>query len=499
MATSDFIKNKEFTGIEETDRGTLYMGAPDPVTGQRYQEYVQKSPSAVAGGLLPVSSLPEVRARQQALGQGATPYVLPTNDNTGGGQGYSVSGSESMPGDYDSAYSRASSLLDGLESPMTQEDIARREEDERMRLEQQAASIFNPRIQEASRIGRKQVGSAEAQVGVARGLGLSTAEVSFINSIQSEVDNNIKEIEAAKTEFIANGNFQAKERADKALENLRTTKIELALKKANLTLDFMNQARSDKEFSLQQQQFDYQRQADERKSIYEFASAELGIISQIPAGQTLNLGGKNWTGIAVSEVEPFFSGGDVVNIMKDLPFGETAPIYDPNTGQTIEVTGLKATEPNTRAYQFTDANNNIMVATVDEYTGSIINAVKVGKAKATGTGTGTAAAKEIKDAADRNMYSEELNKIRGEDGYVNPILYAKLRERVATENPGQLKWFTQDAYPVSTIMNPENPASYKFILEDKAEQLLPGIGLKSNEPKEQTDEYSDTVNDLKGG
>jgi len=168
---------------------------------------------------------------------------------------------------------QADEMLGGYSSSQTPESIAERERLARERIGQQAESIFGPRINRAAELGRKQVGTAEGASGQRAGFNLSTAEAQFIQSVQSDVDARIDEIQAAKAEFIASGNFAASERADKALAELEDKKQQFMMNRATLALQIgsgereqqriglaereltFNQGQALKEFGLKEDQF----------------------------------------------------------------------------------------------------------------------------------------------------------------------------------------------------------------------------------------------------
>ena len=252
----------------------------------------------------------------------------------------------------------AGGILSGMQSSTTVEDIRRREQDERERTRQAAESIFGPRLEQSRILGEKQVGSGEAQIGQSRGLGMSSAETSYIASIQKEVDTRINDILQAKAEYISSGNFAAANRADDALEKLETSKNNLILQKADLALKLYSAGRDEAKFN-----FD--------------------VVSNLTEGKTWTdpTSGKTYTGIKKEKIDPFWSGSDIINYMKAIPVGQTETLEDPNTGAVYEVTGLKTDDPTMKTMQATDASGNVTITSyrVTDQGAEIINQVSAGK------------------------------------------------------------------------------------------------------------------------
>lgn len=238
-----------------------------------------------------------------------------------------------------SAEVTADSLLSGFQSAITPEQIRAREMQEREQNKLIAEGLFNPKIAEAKKLGEARVGSTEAQFGVGRGLGLSTAETSFINSIQKEVDQRVSDIEAQKAAFIASGNFQAAQQADQSLLALQEQSNNLVLKKAELALALRGQETT---------------QLNAETNL-------LGTLINVPAGQSVSVGGKIYQGLASNELEPFFKGSDIVDIMQSLPDGSVQSITDPNTGVEFQVTGVSTVDQNLKQFTVTDDSGNFSI------------------------------------------------------------------------------------------------------------------------------------------
>ena len=137
----------------------------------------------------------------------------------------------------------ATESLSDVVSPMGVEDIQARESEEKKQRRMETENIFGPKIENARDIGEKKIGSAKGQLGVSRGLGLSTAGQSYIQQKEKEMTDSITEIEKQKQQFISSGNFDAAQRADASIAQLTEFKNNLAIKKAELSLDYLGEMR----------------------------------------------------------------------------------------------------------------------------------------------------------------------------------------------------------------------------------------------------------------
>lgn len=133
-------------------------------------------------------------------------------------------------------------------SAMTIEDIRAREREAREGRRIEADSIFDPKIRQAQELGERQEGSAKAQLGVTRGLGLSSTEMSYINLIEEQAQERIDDIEKQKREYISTGDSAAAERADNAIFQLEQMKTDLLFKKAMLADRLLSRQESSRQF-----------------------------------------------------------------------------------------------------------------------------------------------------------------------------------------------------------------------------------------------------------
>ena len=221
---------------------------------------------------------------------------------------------------------------EGLISPLDEQSIASAQESAARLNRESAESIFGPRLQRAEELGEAQVSTAEGVAGQSQQFNLSTARLSLINNLQGRIEDRIGAIEKEKQTYIDTGDFQAQQRADTQLAELRDYNNQLLFKQADFALG-REEARKD-------------------------------------------------------AVDPFFKGSDVVNIMKELGEGETTTITDPSTGTVFQLQGIGSEDPNTKTIQSTDDKGNVTVTTVDIATGEVISQSQIkgiGKTKTAAT------------------------------------------------------------------------------------------------------------------
>ncbi len=148
--------------------------------------------------------------------------------------------------------------------------------------------------------------------------------------------NNVRDLYNAKRQQVLDLNTlvqqENKRLMDKAQESREAQKFE------------MEQER----FGMEKEKFPYemeQLKTKQKQDTLNLISTEFDLISSIPEGETVTIGGQEFTGIKPpDEIKPFFSGSDIISLMKDIPEGTSQEITDPNTGTKYTLTGTK--DPN---------------------------------------------------------------------------------------------------------------------------------------------------------
>jgi hypothetical protein len=178
---------------------------------------------------------------QQSAGANKFTLVQPTNiDNN-------QSANISSPS-IDQSQSAVNQMLSGLSTPMTLEEIRARESQQKAEIQNIANLTFDPLVRDARATGEKQLGSSQAQLGVSRGLGFSSAETSFLNSVQGEIDTKIRDIENQKAQFIATQNFEAANRAEQMLMQMQEMQNNIILTKGTMALQMFGMEQSAYQF-----------------------------------------------------------------------------------------------------------------------------------------------------------------------------------------------------------------------------------------------------------
>ncbi|MCP5375198.1 MAG: hypothetical protein H6743_03780 [Rickettsiaceae bacterium] len=338
------------------------------------------------GGIVPIVSQQDLENVQAA---GLTPFTYNAPDTS------TTTTTTPNPLLPENTSSTPQSFLDQAEqqlggafqSSFTPQSIAEQLRLDREARKAEAESIFGPRIRRAEEVGAAQVSTTEGVTGQRSGFALSTAELALIDDQQKKVDTAIKEIQDQKQAYISSGNAEAQARADAALAQLEDRKLQFILKRADLALQLGTAAR-------QQSEFDF------------------NVISNLAAGQTWTdpTTNRTYTGIAQSSIDPFFSGSDIISLMKALPQGETQTLTDPNTGQEMTITGLATTDDGIKTVQTTDSYGNVRLTSyrITDAGAEVLNQVSLGNVGKGITGGGTTDTEEKAFLADIKDVAEKL-------------------------------------------------------------------------------------------
>lgn len=277
------------------------------------------------------------------------------------------------------------------------------EEQEVLAAGQQAALKFAPLITEAQEERRK--GLPKALVGAGQRGGLMSSQFAGaaagqpivgetffgaggkLEDIKSVYDRNISNLRAQQEQAV----MAAEALAKKAIRTGKREDLDLLTK----AYDRAQTAHQESQ-KLQREKLDVilglqDRAVTQQKQGLDIIQQQLDIASDIPAGETRiftdPITGEEieFTGIGTEDVDPFFTGANIVSLMKTIPEGETRTITDPNTGRTFSLQGFSQTKPNEKTIQATDDAGNVTITTIDLNTGEVKNQVsagRVGKTKA---------------------------------------------------------------------------------------------------------------------
>jgi hypothetical protein len=282
------------------------------------------------------------------------------------------------------AQAQAAGAFSGMQSPMTMDQIRERELEAQELGRETAASIYTPQIKGSEALGRGQMSTVRGAVGQGSGFALSTAEMTFMNNTQAEVQSRTKEIVDTKANYIAQGDFQAAERADQQIASLREYENQLVMAKANYALQLMSGDREQANVVLNQQKFAFDQYSTERQ----LDTQEIGMLLSLPKGESFTYNGKTYEGLGKpADADPFWKSSDIISLMKALPAGMNETIVDPNTGREYSITGL-GSDPNVKVVTSEDSGGNLTITKYDVSTGKIVSQTSAGRVGRSG-GTGT--------------------------------------------------------------------------------------------------------------
>lgn len=236
-------------------------------------------------------------------------------------------------------------LDEEMSSLLTPEEVRAREAAQAEQMRALANDIFDPMMRRAADVGEKRLGSATGQIGVSRGLGFSSAKASYLASIEDQTQTAINEINSQKAAFIKGGAMEAAQRADEQISRLQELRINILTGKAELALSASAEKR-----------------AEEAAKLSSIAT-KYNIMKDIKEGDELTIDGQTFKGIAVPEtnVEPFFKGSDIIDLMQSIPAGDSQTITDPNTGYEYTIYGTSEEDNETqRVESYNDAGELIV-------------------------------------------------------------------------------------------------------------------------------------------
>lgn len=168
-----------------------------------------------------------------------------------------------------------------------------------------------------------------------------------LERIKSVYDDNISKLQANKQQAIAQAKIAAR-------QAIRTGKQ-----------DDFNTAKSLYELARQSHQDTIDLQAKKLNALNNYSqekraetTSSYNIMKDIPLGQSVTINGETFEGIAVPDAEKaFFTGSNIIELMKSLPEGTSEVIKDPNTGIEYTIMGLSKEKPD--YYQATDDKGNV--------------------------------------------------------------------------------------------------------------------------------------------
>ncbi len=223
-------------------------------------------------------------------------------------------------------------------------------------------SEFGRAIGEARELGERERGVAVAQVTrFAGGLGTDTAAQGFIQGKVEASAKRVSDLEKKKQEALAIADINAINAINDSLREEGKLQRDLEKQSVDLFFKFRGEERAETQLDI----------------------STINALKGISEGQTVTIGGQTFTGLKRAEIKPFFTGSDMVSLMRTIPIGTTTDLTDPNTGEVFTITGLAQPKDNLKYIQSTDAQGNVTITTFDpadpEGTIKQVSAGRVGK------------------------------------------------------------------------------------------------------------------------
>lgn len=217
--------------------------------------------------------------------------------------------------------------------------------------------------------------------------------------------------------------------------------------KRNAEIQAQQEARaaSGQAFSQQKSIIDTERA--ERTESRLATTATFNIIKDLLEGDKIKIGDQEFTGIKKEEIDPFFTGSNIISLMKALPVGKTQSIPDPFTGLEMEISGLATDDPNIKTIQSTDDRGNVTITSyrlTSDGGAEIINQAGVGAVGKTKTRASSVTVQmgEQRSGALGDA-SARLNAAIGSDGKTNTDVFIEERNQYMEETGGDAKLFDE--------------------------------------------------------
>lgn len=248
--TRDIQSPEQISGFEKSGFKTV----SNPFTAPVAQPTAPVAPTPNYGGLSNVSP-----AEQDLFKQGFTPQQieLRRQQSSQGGRidigqaGQAVSSNLANYGIATSALPSIQSRAD-LMSAQEEAQIRQAEEQRKQMLRQQIASDFQGVINRTEKQGEQQIGGAEAQLGISRGLGASSSRMQLVNQMQSDINRDVAELEKAKIAALAKLDFDSADRTEALINQKIEQRGKLQEEAFNQSMRLLQEGREQKGFDTEQ-------------------------------------------------------------------------------------------------------------------------------------------------------------------------------------------------------------------------------------------------------
>ena len=303
--------------------------------------------------------------------------------------------------------------------------------------------------------------------------------ISLIKAKQLEA---IAAAEAAEREYIQSNkkeDYDATLALVKLANDMENDKETIAINRDRLLFD-------QEKFDTTESRLGASTQADLDTKAY-------NIMKDILAGETQTINGKEYKGIAINEIEPFYTSATIASLMKEVKVGETRKIKDLNTGDMITIEGFKVEDNGNMTHKDVNQNTGKITFTTVDKNGDPVNQFSTGggatfKASSGGgksdndrlltlseqkeyempVGTtlqeaiDSGAAPKEKELSTKEIIEDRITNIIGGDKKLDTQKYEDLRNDVINQEPSLLKWF-DDTYNPKAWLDENDPKGAELI------------------------------------
>lgn len=190
-------------------------------------------------------------------------YVPQSVSSSLGGEGKLNSVSQNL-----SAAGIASSSLPQMQSYadlVSDEEESNLKEAENQRLERMRSLIgeeYETAIAERRQRGEKQIGGAEAQFGVSRGLGASSSRMQFLQDMNNQIQGDIDTLTKQKANAVAKLEFESADRITEQIQKLEETRYKVQNEAYNRGLQLLQEERAQAGEQREQEKYEFDLQND---------------------------------------------------------------------------------------------------------------------------------------------------------------------------------------------------------------------------------------------
>lgn len=255
---------------------------------------------------------------------------------------------------------------DALVSDTEEQGIRDKNQDRLNQLRAMIGGEFDTKVDERRERGGQEISGAEARLGISRGLGASSSRMQFVQSMKSDIEDDVQYYTKQKAEAMAKLDFDMADRADKAVKDLEDTRFKVQKANYDMQFDFLREQRAQSSEDRTQTTFEQKQEADTIDSIS--GSLYSTLTGDLEKDQKLIDDAAKQYGIdpnalitSLQEVEneeskfKFEQATKYFNLSKQITEGETKQFGD------ITIEGSKKEEPDIMYLTKTVGNNQVKI------------------------------------------------------------------------------------------------------------------------------------------